>query len=181
MAAASQYPESVRYNSDIMEQIRLEVGLTKNKFTSAMRAIQMHEMSLDSSTTRATVSGKEAEGDSLIDSIPADDTVDVEGNATVAALAVQEALHQLPGPEASYISYKYGLHDGFPLSRAQVSCCELHDLSASGLLLQDEALHCIYCACCASTFLLCKQRHPNVWCPVAQAMVSAWTVAGQIV
>lgn len=121
MAAQQQYSGSIQSNPEVLEKIRHQLGLTEIGFTNALRALKMQEFSLDSSPITSTPSGKEQQGDSHLDSIAAPEAVSVDDDANHAEVAVQEALQQLPGAEASFIQHMYGLQTGVALKRKQVT------------------------------------------------------------
>lgn len=118
VAAQQQHPDGTQVQAHLMEQVRLQVGLTKIRFANAMRASKMQEMSLDSPPPTAAIASDGA--DALLETIAADEAVGLEDDVCLANLAVQQALQQLPQREATFIQHMYGLVDGIPMNRAQV-------------------------------------------------------------
>ena len=101
-------------------------GLSQQTFASAMRACKLRETSLEAAVDSFTPSGKLQTGTSLIDQISStfDEEFDsgvVDGDAEAEAV-IEGALQQLPEAEATVIHHVYGLQDGLPKSRPQVSC-----------------------------------------------------------
>ena len=106
-------------------------GLSRRTVASALQACKLRELSLEAVLESSTASGQACRQSPLTDQIsssgklefPADTMSpnDPLEDTQVAETLIEGALQKLPHPEATVIHHVYGLQDGLPKSRPQVS------------------------------------------------------------
>ena len=107
------------------ERLQQLTGLSQTTFASAMKACKLREKSLEAAHESSSSSGK-VQHSSLIDQLSSTDCNDESLAATDSSISAAEslievALQQLPNAEAKVLHHVYGLQDGCPKSRPQVS------------------------------------------------------------
>lgn len=114
-----------------LESLQQMTGLSRRTVESALQACRLRELSLEAVLESSTASGHACRQTPLADQIssrnmldfPADTASldDPSGEIQVAETLIEGALQKLPQPEATVIHHVYGLKDGLPKSRPQVS------------------------------------------------------------
>lgn len=125
LAAQQQLP---KHQTTSIESLQNLTGLGKRTVTSALQACRLRELSLEAATTTSTPAGKAQDRTPLVDQISSSETLglgpdldDPLADACVAETLMEGALQQLPHEEAKVLHLVYGLQDGLPKSRPQVS------------------------------------------------------------
>lgn len=125
LAAQQQLP---KHQTTSIESLQNLTGLSKRTVTSALQACRLRELSLEAATTTSTPSGKAQDRSPIVDQLSSSDMLDHGpdladplADACVAETLMEGALQKLPHEEATVLHLVYGLQDGLPKSRPQVS------------------------------------------------------------
>ena len=106
------------------ERLQQLTGLSQTTFASAMKACKLREKSLEAASESSSSSGK-VQHSSLIDQISStcndESLAAIDSSISAAESLIEVALQQLPNAEAKVLHHVYGLQDGCPKSRPQVS------------------------------------------------------------
>ena len=104
--------------------IRVLTGLSKQTFANAMKACNLRELSLEAAVESTASSSKLQASTSLaerISSLNYESNSMADSKASAAEALMEGALQQLPTDEATVLDHVYGLQDGQPKTRPQVS------------------------------------------------------------
>ena len=159
MAAQQQLPN---HQIASMESLQSFTGLSKRTVASALQACRLRELSLEASTVTCTSAGKAHDKSSLIDQMSSSGMLDYRpelddpfANSCVAETLTEGALQKLPCAEATVLHHLYGLQDGLPKSRPQVSHAAVL-LKVDGLATHSKAVHIsALCLLYVPVFALC--------------------------
>lgn len=124
-AAQDQQQGALASTAAPADQLQQLTGLSNPTFASTMRAWKLRERSLEAAIESGSASGKEHGGSSPLDqicnNINDDSCAALDSSANAAECLINGALQQLPDAEARVLHHVYGLQDGLPKSRCQVS------------------------------------------------------------
>lgn len=160
LAAQQQLPNP---QTTSIESLQHLTGLSERTVTSALQASRLRELSLEAATTTSTPAGKAQERTPLVDQISSSDLLDHHrdlddplADTCVAETLMEGSLQKLPHEEATVLHHVYGLQDGLPKSRPQVS----HAALPQKVCRQTAAssCHCYMHLCCVyfcTQLLLC--------------------------
>lgn len=158
LAAQQQLPTHQIASIDSLHSL---TGLSKRTVASALQACRLRELSLEASTVTCTSAGKAQDKTPLVDQMSSSDVLDHRpelddplADSCVAETLLEGALQKLPLAEATVLHHVYGLQDGLPKSRPQVShaalllkvCRQTTPTPTPGL-----------CLLCAPVFALCSK------------------------
>ena len=125
LAAQQQLPNHQIASIDSLHSL---TGLSKRTVASALQACRLRELSLEASTVTCTAAGKAQDRTPLVDQMSSSDMLDHQpelddplADSCVAETLMEGALQKLPLAEATVLHHVYGLQDGLPKSRPQVS------------------------------------------------------------
>ena len=130
LAAQQQLPNHQIASIDSLQNL---TGLTKRTVAGALQACRLRERSLEASTVTYTPAGKAQDKTPLLDQISSSEMLDHQpdlddplADSCEAETLMEGALQKLPLAEATVLHHVYGLQDGLPKSRPQVSHAALH-------------------------------------------------------
>lgn len=162
LAAQQQLP---KHQTTSIESLQKLTGLSKRTVTSALQACRLRELSLEAATTTSTPAGKAQDRTPLVDQISSSDMLDHGpdlhdplADTCVAETLMEGALQKLPHEEATVLHLVYGLQDGLPKSRPQVSyLAPCHKYRQTDRQLQPLGTALCICWLCllAQMLLLC--------------------------
>lgn len=125
LAAQQQLPNHQIACIDSLQNL---TGLSKRTVASALQACRLRELSLEASTVAFTSAGKAQDRTPLVEQMSSSDMLDHRpdlddplADSCVAETLMEGALQKLPLAEATVLHHVYGLKDGLPKSRPQVS------------------------------------------------------------
>ena len=124
-AAQGQQQEALASTAASADHLQQLTGLSNATFASTMKACKLRERSLEAAIESGSASGKVHGGSSPLDQIcnhtNDDSCAAMDSSANAAECLINGALQQLPDAEATVLHHVYGLQDGLPKSRRQVS------------------------------------------------------------
>ena len=125
LAAQQQLPNHQMASLDRLQNL---TGLSQRTVASALQACRLRELSLEASTVTSISAGKAQDSTPLFDQMNSSDMLDPQpelddplADSCVAETLMEGALQKLPHAEATVLHLVYGLQDGMPKSRPQVS------------------------------------------------------------
>ncbi len=137
---------SIAASADHLQQL---TGLSNATFANTMKAWKLREGSLEAGIESGSGSGKEHRGSSPLDHICSnvsdDSCAAIDSSANAAECLITGALQQLPDAEATVLHHVYGLQDGLPKSRRQVSAA--FGSNCLLVILQCSLPHSECCSC----------------------------------
>ena len=148
LAAQQQLPVQ---QSTCIESLQNLTGLSQRTVASALQACCLKELSVEAATASSTSGGKAQDAIPLIDQMSSNgmleqqpDLQDPMADCWMAQTLMEGALQKLPDAEATVLHHVYGLQDGLPKSRPQVSHFALNlenARSQTGAVLKQSCMH----------------------------------------
>lgn len=129
ITAAQEQHRAAQHVATSSDCIRVLTGLSKQTFANAMKACNLRELSLEAAVESTASSGKLQASTSLaerISSLNHESNFMADSKASAAEALMEGALQQLPADEATVLDHVYGLQDGQPKTRPQVSAAAFH-------------------------------------------------------
>lgn len=152
LAAQGQLPP---HQGSSLESLQHLTGLSRRTVANALQACRITELSLEAATTSSTAAGQAQVTTPLVDQLSSCDMLEHQhdlhdplAGTLVAEMLMEGALQQLPHAEATVLHHVYGLQDGLPKSRPQVSstCDDVPGYMAyTFLLLLHQQKHANLC------------------------------------